>query len=279
MAKSLRVLLVVGILLAGFAAGRLSTLPVAHAGEASAQADANLPSTQLHAMQSIHFISTPYSMYDSMQEGVGSFPEKPTTLEGVKRLPYLSRVYEETWNGTHINVVFSDAEDWYLRWLDWHENRSHHAATVYFNELQRYAGSVSDQPAPGGMAAFVLLPPPDNAGEADDLRWVVERHPNGNVKSVTPYVGDVTRGEGRIHGLMLEYNADGKLTATTPYVNGRRHGQAGQYSGRQVTRRQEATSTVEWANGRRVIQRQAPRLKTPPTRVRKSPTKKKPPTP
>lgn len=270
MTRTFRVFIFIGLLLAGFVAGQLWTSTAAHAQQRPKVNRAIKPAVEIirpgirmQEMQSIHKITTPFQPQQSISMFLGNLPEEPRTLNRVKTLPYLSYVHDETFTGQFVNVVFSNAEYWYFRWLDRVERESRSRLKSTFNDLVTFANSMPDQTLPGSAAAFVLLPPADNEGEADDLRWVIERHENGLVKTVTPYTGNVVRGEGRMHGYRLEYNDDGDLTAMTPYVNGKRHGTAKTFVGTQLSRQQTAKSTTEWYQGRRVVKAAAPKVRTP----------------
>ncbi len=48
----------------------------------------------------------------------------------------------------------------------------------------------------------------------EEIRWVVEKWPDGKVRKKTPYKG------GNIHGTVEEHFASGKIRARTPYAEG-----------------------------------------------------------
>ena len=110
---------------------------------------------------------------------------------------------------------------------------------------------------------IVFLPPPERDGRSSEYTWEIKRHENGRVKTVTPYIGET---EKRAHGWRLTYNDEGKLTAMTPFVDGKRHGIERIFEGDSRSRLQEPSGTREWANGLRVVEKAPvkPRVPVPP---------------
>ncbi|MHC4841312.1 MAG: toxin-antitoxin system YwqK family antitoxin [Planctomycetota bacterium] len=184
-------------------------------------------------------------------------------LDGFLNLTYLksvSNVQRENTDKCEAVVEFSDTEECYMRWLDRIEKDTFAKLKEVHEDFVWWG---CDAHWKDHHPAVVLLPPADKDGRAHEFTWVTKRHKNGRVSMLTPYIGNVAKGKGRVHGWQLEYNEAGNLLRMTPWVNGKRHGKQRHFDGKMRTRRQDANSTTEWAKGQKVVKK-VPGLKKLP---------------
>ena len=261
------------LVLLGFALGRWSQPSVVHGQvrpilkKPPAASAGQTPGTRYHRLRSLQKLESRRDLNLLLADLPDS--PKPKHIGELQDLPFVKNAVQFD---PPKNVVFqfADIEAWYLAWLDRIEidaqellSRRHEEAVRYIDadqhpkDVERWSSA---------HPAFALLPPPDGANQGDRLQWLVQRHPNGRVRSITPCLGNVLRGEGRIHGCQLLYNDKGHLVEMNAYLNGRRHGPSHTFDGTDRSRRQTPKASTRWANGRRVLNRQAPRRNRPPAK-------------
>ncbi|MCA8947699.1 MAG: hypothetical protein KDB29_15800 [Planctomycetes bacterium] len=217
--------------------------------------DDGLPSFDYQQYKSL--VKYPSSMdWELLTRDVPGLPED-ATKEEFSAYPFIDVVHFQPGKYDTVKaagVIVTDVEQFHFLRLDDLDVRMGAECEKMRKFADDWAAHAQDDDRYWGdcFTGVALLPPMDRDGRGAEYTWEVKRHPNGRVKSVTPYIGET---EKNIHGIQLEYNEEGMLISLTPWVDGKRHGVQKLFDGNSRSRLQEAASTKSWVNGVQVVEK------------------------